>query len=114
MAYDYKRYFGEIAVLRALTSMPEEARWPTTAPAETAERPIAIEHSLSVFARGVGIEFEDTFKTYRLCQDPERVLAETTPCQRANNVDAALAREVVRAAFGPLPSARGAATSLPS
>ena len=78
------------------------------------ERPIAIEHYLSVFARGLGIEFEDKFKKYRLWQDPERVLAETTPCQRANNVDAARAREVAQDAFGPLPSARDAANSPPS
>ena len=71
------------------------------------ESPIAIEHYLSVFGRGLGIEFEDKFKKYRLWQDPERVLAETTPCQQANNVDAARARAVVVEAFGSLPSARG-------
>jgi heterodisulfide reductase subunit D len=78
------------------------------------ESPIAIEHYLSVFGRGLGIEFEDKFKKYRLWQDPERVLAETTPCQRANNVDAARARAVVLEAFGPLPAARGTADSPPS
>jgi len=78
------------------------------------ESPTAIEHYLSVFGRGLGIEFEDKFKKYRLWQDPERVLAETTPCQQANNVDAARAREVVQAAFGPLPSPRGEASSLSS
>jgi heterodisulfide reductase subunit D len=78
------------------------------------ESPIAIEHYLSVFGRGLGIEFEDKFKKYRLWQDPERVLAETTPCQRANYVDAARARAVVVEAFGKLPSARGTASSAPS
>jgi Fe-S oxidoreductase len=78
------------------------------------EGPVAIEHYLTVFGRGLGIEFEDKFKKYRLWQDPERVLAETTPCQRANNVDAARARSVVVEAFGPLPSARAAAGSPPS
>jgi Fe-S oxidoreductase len=78
------------------------------------ESPIAIEHYLSVFGRGLGIEFEDKFKKYRLWQDPERVLADTTPCQRANNVDAARARAVVVEAFGPLPSALGQAGSPPS
>jgi Fe-S oxidoreductase len=68
------------------------------------ERPVAIEHYLTVFGRGLGLEFEDKFKKYRLWQDPERVLAETTPCQRANNVDAARARMVVEDTFGPLPS----------
>jgi len=79
-----------------------------------AESPIAIEHYLSVFGRGLGIEFEDTFKKYRLWQDPERVLAETTPCQRANHLDAARARAVVVEAFGPLPSDRGTLSSTPS
>jgi hypothetical protein len=78
------------------------------------ESPFAIDHYLSVFGRGLGIEFEDKFKKYRLWQDPERVLAETTPCQLANNVDAARARGVVVEAFGPLPSARGTAGSPPS
>lgn len=67
-----------------------------------AERPIAIEHYLTVFGRGLGIEFEDRYKKYRLWQDPERVLAETTPCARANGVDPERAREVVAGAFGPL------------
>jgi heterodisulfide reductase subunit D len=65
-----------------------------------AERPITIEHYLSVFARGLGIEFEDKYKTYRLWQDPERILAETTPCQQANNVNPARAREFVEQTFG--------------
>src|SRR5262252_3775645 len=78
------------------------------------ESPLTIEHYLSVFARGLGIEFEDRFKKYRLWQDPERVLAETTPCQRANQVDVARARTVVQESFGPLPSAPDAATSPPS
>lgn len=65
-----------------------------------AERPVAIEHYLTLFGRGLGIDFEDKFKKYRLWQDPERVLAETTPCQRANHVDPARARRVVGEAFG--------------
>jgi Fe-S oxidoreductase len=76
--------------------------------------PFAIDHYLSVFGRGLGIEFEDKFKKYRLWQDPERVLADTTPCQRANNVDAARARAVVVEAFGSLPSARGTPSPTPS
>ena len=71
------------------------------------EGSVAIEHYLTVFGRGLGIEFEDKFKKYRLWQDPERVLAETTPCQLADNVEAARARAVVVEAFGPLPFARG-------
>jgi Fe-S oxidoreductase len=78
------------------------------------ESAIAIEHYLSVFGRALDIEFEDRFKKYRLWQDPERVLAETTPCQRANHVDAARARAVVVEAFGPPPAARGTTDSPPS
>jgi len=63
---------------------------------------IVIEHYLSVFARGLGIEFEDRYKKYRLWQDPERTLEDTTPCQRSNGVDPARARELVQAVFGPL------------
>ena len=66
-----------------------------------AERPIAIEHYLSVFARGLGIDFEDRYKKYRLWQDPERVLAEMTPCQQANQVDPARAQELVTRLFAP-------------
>ena len=63
------------------------------------QRPIAIEHYLSVFARGLGIEFEDRYKTYRLWEDPERVLAESTPCQQANHMDPARARALVTKMF---------------
>jgi Fe-S oxidoreductase len=76
------------------------------------ERPIAIEHYLSVFARGLGIEFEDTYKKYVLWQDPARVLADSTPCQAANAVDPDRARALVEKTFGPLPAGRsGAAPS---
>ncbi len=79
-----------------------------------AERPITIEHYLTVFGRGLGLEFEDRFKKFRLWQDPERVLEETTPCQRANNVDAARARAVAMENFGPLSSSPDVETSPPS
>src|SRR6266403_125516 len=65
-----------------------------------AEGQIAIEHYLSVFARGLGIEFEDRYKKFRLWQDPERVLEESTPCQTANHVDPARARQLVEKTFG--------------
>jgi hypothetical protein len=65
-----------------------------------AERRIVIEHYLSVLARGLGIDFEDRYKKYRLWQDPERVLAETTPCQQANGVDPSRARQLVAKTFG--------------
>jgi hypothetical protein len=69
------------------------------------ERPITIEHYLSVFARGLGIEFEDRYKKFRLWQDPERVLEESTPCQTANHVDPARARALVEKTFGRIPAA---------
>ncbi|MBI4611730.1 MAG: (Fe-S)-binding protein [Candidatus Rokubacteria bacterium] len=65
-----------------------------------AHHPIAIEHYLSVFARGLGLEFEDKYKKYRLWQDPDRILADMTPCQLANDVNPARARELVERAFG--------------
>jgi capsid portal protein len=68
-----------------------------------AERSIVIEHYLSVFARGLGIEFEDRYKKFRLWQDPERVLEASTPCQTANHVDPARARQLVEKVFGRIP-----------
>ena len=65
-----------------------------------AEGAIQVEHYLSVFARGLGIDFEDRYKKFRLWQDPDRVLAEMTPCQEANRVDPAQARELVERTFG--------------
>ena len=79
-----------------------------------AEGRIAVEHYLSVFARALGIEFEDKYKTYRLWQDPERVLADTTPCQLANGVDPARARELVTRTFGRLDPPPDARDSPPS
>jgi len=65
-----------------------------------AEGRIAVEHYLSVFARALGIEFEDTYKKYRLWADPERVLADAAPCARASGVDPARARRFVEQTFG--------------
>lgn len=75
-----------------------------------AEGRITIEHYLSVFARALGIEFEDQYKKYRLWADPERVLADMTPCMQANGVDVDRARALVRATFGPRPAPGVAAT----
>ena len=60
---------------------------------------LTIEHYLSVFARALGIEYEDTYKKYRLWRNPDRVLADTTPCMLANGVDADRAREAARRIF---------------
>jgi len=61
---------------------------------------VLVEHYLTVFARALGIEFEDKFKKYRLWGDPERVLQETTPCQVANGVTPERARAAVTNTFG--------------
>jgi len=74
-----------------------------------AERSIAIEHYLTVFARALGIEFEDTFKKYRLWADPERIFADSTPCQQANAVDPEHARDLIARTFVPV----GAVTRSP-
>jgi len=79
-----------------------------------AEGRITIEHYLSVFARALGIEFEDRYKTFRLWQDPERVLAESTPCQTANHVDPARARQLVEKTFGRIPAAPDTGTAAAS
>jgi hypothetical protein len=75
-----------------------------------AEGRLTIEHYLSVFARALGIEFEDQFKKYRLWGEPERVLEDATPCMEANGVDPAAARALVTTMFGRRPAPGGAAT----
>jgi hypothetical protein len=62
---------------------------------------ISIEHYLTVFARALGIEFEDKFKKYRHWQDPQRILADMSPCQSANGVDRGKAEALVTDMFGP-------------
>ena len=51
------------------------------------ERPIVVEHYLTLFARALGIEFEDTYKKYVHMGDPDRILEDATPCMAANGVD---------------------------
>jgi len=77
------------------------------------ESGVVIEHYLSVFARALDIEFEDKFKKYRLWQDPERVLADSTPCQVANGVDPERAQRLVRDTFGSV-STPAAQSTVPS
>jgi Fe-S oxidoreductase len=76
-----------------------------------AEGRLTIEHYLSVFARALGIEFEDTFKKYRLWGDPARVLEDATPCMTANAVDPAAARALITTTFSRRPPERNAAPS---
>jgi Fe-S oxidoreductase len=76
-----------------------------------AEGRLTIEHYLSVFARALGIEFEDTFKKYRLWSDPDRVLDDATPCMQANAVDPTRARALVEATFTRRPPDRNGAPS---
>jgi len=76
-----------------------------------AQRPLAIEHYLSVFARGLGIGFEDTYKKWALWGDPERILADAAPCERASGVDPARARAFIERTFAPRAAASDAAPS---
>ena len=80
-----------------------------------AAAPLTIEHYLSVFARALGIEFEDTYKRWMLSGDPAAIMAEAAPCMEANGVDAAAARAFVDRTFVPLlRPARVAEGSTPS
>jgi hypothetical protein len=76
-----------------------------------AEGRITVEHYLSVFARALGIEFEDQFKKYRLWGDPDRVLEDTAPCQQINGVDPEKARALVMTTFARHPAPGTAAPS---
>jgi heterodisulfide reductase subunit D len=67
---------------------------------ETA-RPIVFEHYLTLFARALGIEFEDTYKKYVRLGDADRILEEATPCMAGNGVDPAAARALVIKTFAP-------------
>jgi len=63
------------------------------------ERPIVVEHYLTLFARGLGIEFEDTYKKYMSWGDPDRILEDASPCMAANGLDAERARGLVLKTF---------------
>jgi hypothetical protein len=67
------------------------------------ERPLIVEHYLTLFARALGIEFEDTYKRYARWGDPEGILADATPCLAANGVTPDAARPVVTRIFGRSP-----------
>lgn len=69
------------------------------------DAPVAIEHYLSVVARGLGILVEDTYKKWMLSADPEAILAEATPCMEANGVDREAARAFVERTFARRPPA---------
>ena len=75
------------------------------------KRPITIEHYLSVFARGLGIEFEDKYKRYLLSGNVDEILADMTPCQQANGVSDERARELVTLTFAPKPAPADPATA---
>jgi len=64
-----------------------------------AERPIVYEHYLTLFARALGIEFEDTYKKYVRWGDPDRILDDATPCMAANGVNPEAARGLVIKTF---------------
>jgi hypothetical protein len=79
-----------------------------------ARAPLAIEHYLSVFARGLGIEFEDTYKRWMLSGDPQAILAEASPCMEANGADPVAARALVERTFVPLRRPAGSKDSAPT
>ena len=64
------------------------------------ERLIPIEHYLTVFARGLGIEYTDQYKQWKLWKDPSKVLQDMAPCMQVNNVDPAKAEAMVTRNFG--------------
>ena len=64
-----------------------------------AERPIVFEHYITLFARALGIEFEDRYKKYMQWGDPDRILEDVTPCMAANGVDSEKARGLVIKTF---------------
>jgi heterodisulfide reductase subunit D len=66
-----------------------------------AERPIVFEHYLTIFARALDIEFEDTYKKYAAWADPDRILEDASPCMAANGVDPERARGLVIKTFPP-------------
>jgi Fe-S oxidoreductase len=68
-----------------------------------AERPIVFEHYLTLFARALGIEFEDQYKKYMLWGDPDRILEDATPCMAANGVAPEAARGLVIKTFARNP-----------
>jgi Fe-S oxidoreductase len=67
------------------------------------ERPVVVEHYLTLFARALGIEFEDTYKKYVHWGDPERILEHATPCMARNGVDPEAARGLVIKTFATRP-----------
>jgi len=70
-----------------------------------AQAALTVEHYLSVFARGLGIEFEDTYKRWMLSGDPEAIMADAAPCMEANGVEPVAARAFVERTFVPGPAA---------
>lgn len=64
-----------------------------------ANQPFTVEHYLSVFARALGIEHEDTYKKYMLLGDTDKILADMAPCMQANGVKPEDARRMVDRTF---------------
>jgi Fe-S oxidoreductase len=64
-----------------------------------ADRPLRIEHYLTVFGRALGIEHEDRYKRYLLAGDADAVMADVAPCMQAHHLDEAKVRAVVQRHF---------------
>lgn len=65
-----------------------------------ADYPIKVEHYLTLFARGLGIEYEDQYKRYLKLGDTDAILADVAPCMQAHDLDEARVRQVVQKHFG--------------
>lgn len=61
-----------------------------------ADYPLAVEHYLTLFARALGIEYEDQYKHLLILGDVDAVMAEVAPCMQAHQLDEERVRDVVR------------------
>ncbi len=64
-----------------------------------ADVPLAIEHYLTLFARALGVEYDDQYKRFLLMGDTEAVMAEMAPCMQAHQLDEGRVRDVVQRHF---------------
>ena len=62
-------------------------------------QPLVVEHYLSVFARALGIEHEDTYKKYVLLGDTDKIISDMAPCMEAHNISPIEARKMVDKTF---------------
>jgi Fe-S oxidoreductase len=63
--------------------------------------PFAIVNYISLLGEAMGIEYPDVYKRYKLGGNPDAVFDEVQAYVRANHLDPARVREVLRSAFSP-------------